>query len=83
MRLERLQQALAAQLKKPIASVFLPFEPDYTKMDYEAVREQEIDKLVDAGEIGENQRNRVLCFRWMTRSRERGPCEGWTGWPGA
>ena len=44
----------------------MPFGPDLVADDYEVIKEQEIDKLVDAGEIGENQRGRVLCFRWMT-----------------
>jgi hypothetical protein len=65
-RLERLQEALAAQLNKPVASVFLPFDPDATAEQYDAIAEQEIDNLVNTGEIGENQCHRVMCMRWMT-----------------
>ena len=55
-----------SSLRRLIASVFLPFDPVHTEADYDRVKEEEIDKLVDAGEIGPNQRGRVLCFRWMT-----------------
>ena len=65
-RLEKLQAALASQLNKPLASRFLEFCPDHTEADYDRLREEELDQMVADGEIGPNQRGRVLFMRWMT-----------------
>lgn len=65
-RLEKLQQALAAQLSKPVASRFLPFDPDHTVEDYDRLAEEECDKMIADGEIRENQRGRVKFIRWLT-----------------
>ena len=66
-RLERLQQAYAAQLNKPVASRFLPFDPDFKVEDYDRLQEEELDRINAAGEIKPSQRARVKLIRWLTR----------------
>jgi hypothetical protein len=51
-RIERLQEALAAQLNKPVASRFLPLDPDLRVEDYARLQEEELDRMVAAGVIG-------------------------------
>lgn len=65
-KLERLQAAYAAHLNKPVASRFLAFDPYHTAADYDRLREQELDRMVETGEIKPNQRSRVKFMRWMT-----------------
>jgi hypothetical protein len=48
-----------------VASRFLHGSSDMTAADYERLREQTLDEMVAAGEITEQQRNKVFFVRFL------------------
>jgi hypothetical protein len=48
-----------------VASRFLPFDREATVADYERLREKTLNEMVAAGEITEQQRDKVFFVRFL------------------
>ena len=59
-----------------VAFRFLHFDPDMTVADYERLREKTLDEMVAAGEITEQQRDRIFFARWLAADEVERPGNG-------
>jgi len=62
-----------------VAFRFLLFDPEMAVADYERLREKTLDEMIAAGEIGEDQRDRVFFARWLAADEVERPGNGPSG----
>ena len=59
-----------------VASRFLHGSSEMTAADYERLREKTLDEMIAAGEITEQQRNKVFFARWLAADEVERPGNG-------